>query len=120
MPKAVDLGITNTVLQEQFRENAALMTTAKQMFDANSKLQSGKQLARTTDFYGENVTTLKAKQLALVPTVSASNDGSGSFNVLNANDQKQTSITTGATINQLASVGTRETTAQAAFITSLQ
>ena len=122
MPSAENLGITNEVLQKQFRENAASLTTAKQMFDANSKLQANNpdMLKRTTDFYGENVTTLKARQLALVPTVSASNDGSGSFNVLNANDQKQTSITTGATINQLASVGTRETTAQAAFITSLQ
>jgi hypothetical protein len=122
MPSAENLGITNEVLQKQFRENAASLTEAKQMFDANSKLQANNpdMLKRTTDFYGENVTTLKARQLALVPTVSASNDGSGSFNVLNANDQKQTSITTGATINQLASVGTRETTAQAAFITSLQ
>jgi hypothetical protein len=120
MPKAVDLGITNTVLQEQFRENAALMTTAKQMFDANSSLQSGRQLARTTEFYGENVAALRTRQLALVPTVSASSDGSGSLNVVNANDQKQISMTSGATISSPKRAGTTDQTAINAFIQNMQ
>ena len=120
MPKAVDLGITNTVLQEQFRENAALMTTAKQMFDANSSLQSGRQLARTTEFYGENVAALRTRQLALVPTVSASSDGSGALNVVNANDQKQISMTSGATINSPSRAGTTDQTAINAFIQNMQ
>ena len=120
MPKAVDLGITNTVLQEQFRENAALMTTAKQMFDANSSLQSGRQLARTTEFYGENVAALRTRQLALVPSVSASSDGSGALNVVNANDQKQISMTSGATINSPKRAGTTDQTAINAFIQNMQ
>ena len=122
MPKAADLGITNAVLQKQFRENAALMTTAKQMFDANSKLQANnpKQLARTTELYGENVAALKARQLALVPTVSASNDGSGALNVVNANDNKSIVMNQGGEIQSPPTALSREETAISAFITNMQ
>ena len=122
MPSAQNLGITSEVLQEEFNKNAALLTQSKQMFDANSKLQANnpKQLARTTEFYGENVAELKAKQLALVPTVSASNDGSGALNVVNANDNKSIVMNQGGEIQSPPTALSREETAISAFITNMQ
>ena len=122
MPSAQNLGITSEVLEKEFNKNSALLTESKQMFDANSKLQANrpKMLARTTKLYGENVAELKARQLSLVPTVSASSDGSGSLNVVNANDQKQISMTSGATINSPSRAGTTDQTAINAFIQNMQ
>jgi hypothetical protein len=120
MPSAQNLGITSEVLQEEFNKNAALLTQSKQMFDANSKIQTGMQLNRTTELYGENVAELKAKQLALVPTVSASNDGSGALNVVNANDNKSIVMNQGGEIQSPPTALSREETAISAFITNMQ
>ena len=120
MPEAANLGITSEVLQKEFNKNAALLTQSKQMFDANSKIQTGMQLNRTTELYGENVAELKARQLSLVPTVSASSDGSGSLNVVNANDNKSISIKQGDEITAATTALSREETAIAAFITNMQ
>ena len=122
MPSAQNLGITSEVLEKEFNKNAALLTESKQMFDANSKLQASrpKMLARTTRLYGENVAELKARQLALVPTVSASSDGSGSLNVVNANDNKNININQGGEIQSPPTALSREETAISAFITNMQ
>ena len=113
MPSAQSLGITNEIIQEQFRENAALLTQAKQMMTASS-------LPVDKKFYGDDIAALKARQLALVPTVSASNDGSGALNVINANDQSQSIVRAGDTIQLSTGAGTSEQTAINAFISTMQ
>ena len=113
MPSAQNLGITSEVLQKEFNKNAALLTQAKQMMTASS-------LPATKEFYGENIDALKTRQLALVPTVSASNDGSGALNVVNANDNKSIVMNQGGEIQSPPTALSREETAISAFITNMQ